>query len=487
LTKERFNGLLCREAKPPSEAVQNIKGRMSCGIGRLGSYALQRDKITHSQWKLIILASLGGGLDYFDFVIYAIFARYISAAFFPNFDPVVSTLLVFMVYAVGFFARPIGGMLLSHFGDRYGRRGVFLFSLMVMSGATFCIGLLPTYGMWGTTASVLLVVVRFLQGMSVGGEVPNAQAYVVETMPKRACFVTGVVQFCVSFGILLATLVNFVLQNTLSQPDLASFGWRIPFLIGGFLGLGALYLRRSLEETPGYQRMGQAVAKSPVSEMLRTRWPALVAGFLSMAVVGGYNGLLFAYMPIYLTNVAGYSPGQVATALNIALAVSSCSVLISAWLGDRLPRHWLLRTGALLLLVFGLPFYDAVVAHSVNLNLLLALAAVAGGFANGVFACVLADLFPTRIRFSGSALGTNLATGIFSGLAPLIVTWLISATGTQVAPAYYLMTCCVIALIASLWLPRYAGQIKAVAEAIGQDDVAARPGYIAFEEAASRG
>jgi MFS family permease len=181
-----------------------------------------------------------------------------------------------------------------------------------------------------------------------------------------------------------------------------------------------------------------------------------------LSVVGGYNGLLFAYMPLYLTNVAGYPPTQVAVALNIALAVSSCGVLTSAWFGDRVPRHWLVRTGAVLLLILSLPFYQAVAAHEGNLYVLMALAGVAGAFANGVFAVILTDLFPTRVRFSGSALGNNLAVGIFSGLAPLTVTWLIAATGTPTAPAFYLMTCCVLALIGSFWLPRYTGQILAV-------------------------
>jgi MFS transporter, MHS family, proline/betaine transporter len=415
--------------------------------------------ISGSQWRTVVLASMGGALDYFDFVIYAIFARYISAAFFPNYDPVVSVMLVFVVYAVGFFARPLGGMLLSHFGDRYGRRRVFIVSLLVMSAATFCVGLLPTYQSWGTAATATLVMLRLLQGLSVGGEGPNAQAYVVETVPRRASFVTGVVQFCVSFGILLATLINFILQNVLGPAEIAAYGWRIPFLIGGLLGFGALYLRQSLHETPGFQQMRQKVSRSPVTEVFRDYWAPLASGTLSMAVVGSYNGLLFAYMPVYLTNVAGYAPNQVAGALTIALTVSSCCVLLSAWAGDYIPRHFLVRTGAGLLLLLALPFYAAVAGHQGSLNGMFALAGVAGGFANGVFSCVLADLFPTRVRFSGSALGTNLSTGIFGGLAPLLAGWLIASTGRPVAPAFYLMGCCVLALVASCWLPRYVGQI----------------------------
>lgn len=409
--------------------------------------------------RLLVLASLGGALDYFDFAVYGIFARYIAGAFFPTTDPTVSILLVFLVYAVGYFARPLGAFILSHFGDKYGRRGVFIFGLSVMSVATLCIGLVPTYQQWGIAASVTLVILRILQGLSVGGEIPGAMAYVVETMPKRACFLSGIVQAFVVLGIVLATTLNYFIQHNLSPEQVAEFGWRIPFIVGGVLGFVAFLMRRSLEETPEFSRMKDAPAKFPVAELLSKYSLPLLVGIGVSAGTVAFNAVLFALLPVYLTNILKYNAVDVAGALNIALLFYAGGLLIVGWLGDRIPREWIVRLGAALLLILAFPFFSMLVDHRGSLALWLSLAALAGSLLAGIFACVLADLFPTRVRYTGSALGTNLSSAVLGGFGPLLSTWLISVTGSPSAPAAYVVGLCAIALVASLWLPRYAGQI----------------------------
>jgi hypothetical protein len=185
------------------------------------------DGIGWPQWRVIILSSLGGALEFYDFVIYSMFAQYIGAAFFPAADPLNSLLLSFTVFAVGYIARPVGGVVFSHFGDKYGRRPVFIVAMLTMSLATTAIGLLPTYAQWGIGASACMVLLRLLQGFSLGGELPGAITYVVETAPRRAGFVAGFVFFCVNSGVALASGLNLTVHKLMAEPDIAAWGWRI--------------------------------------------------------------------------------------------------------------------------------------------------------------------------------------------------------------------------------------------------------------------
>src|SRR5438132_2034524 len=190
-------------------------------------------RISAAGWRIVLLASLGGTLEFYDFVIFGIFAKDIGDAVFPNPTPIISLIVSFGAFAVGYFARPIGGIVLSHFGDRHGRRRVFLISLFAMSGATLGMGLVPSFATWGAAASVLMVVLRLVQGFCLGGELPGALTYVVETAPRQAPFVCGVVFSCVTFGVAAATGVSLALRTWLPAGAVASVGWRIAFMAGG--------------------------------------------------------------------------------------------------------------------------------------------------------------------------------------------------------------------------------------------------------------
>ena len=209
-----------------------------------------RDRITASGWRIVLLASLGGTLEFYDFVIFGIFARDIADAIFPSSSPLVSLMASFAAFAAGYFARPLGGIVLSHYGDRYGRRRVFLWSVFVMSGATLGMGLVPSYGQWGVTASGLMVALRIVQGFCLGGELPGALPYVVETAPRTAPFVCGVVFACVTIGVVAAAGISLSLRTLLAPADVPILGWRIAFILGGLGGILSYMLRRSLEESP---------------------------------------------------------------------------------------------------------------------------------------------------------------------------------------------------------------------------------------------
>jgi len=415
--------------------------------------------IQRSQWRVIILSSLGGALEFYDFVIYSMFAQYIGAAFFPATNQLDSLMYSFSVFAVGYLARPVGGLVFGHFGDKYGRRRVFIISILAMSSATICMGLLPTTASLGITASVLMVLLRLIQGFSLGGELPGAITFVVETAPRTAGFASGFIFFCVNTGVALASGLSLIVHEVLPEPQIMAWGWRVGFLFGGALGLVSFWLRLSLEETAEFQLLRkEASAKLPFVELVRSHPAQVITGISSMVATAGFNGLLFA-MPAFLPRVMGYTPVEAIQAQNVCLVILSAGLLSAAWLGDRIPRRWILGAGGLVLLLSSVPFFNAAASHSVGLLTLFACAGVAASLVNGPMCGVAADLFPTRIRFSGVAVSFNLAFSIFSGIAPLAATWLVARSGSPVGPAYYMCFCAALTLAGSFFLHRYDGRI----------------------------
>jgi MFS family permease len=412
---------------------------------------------------MVLLAGVGGGLEYYDFVVYAIFAPYISRAFFPADDPLTSLLLTFAVFAIGFVARPLGGVILSTIGDRYGRKNVFVGSLFTMSACTAAIGLLPDHATWGITATMLLIALRFVQGMCLGGELPGAVTYVVEVMPERRALACGVVYAFVNGGVVLAAAVNWTLQSTLPPAEAADTGWRIAFVFGGLLGFVSFWLRRSLEETPEFARMlaMKSVARRPLAELFRDFRAPMLVGIGVVSSTSAVNGLLFAHMTPYLVNVLRRDPMQVAVAMNAMLVAMSTVLVLAGALGDRWPKHRILRAGALVVVLGALPWYAAVASREEWLLPLMILAGAAVGIANGTFASTLADLYPARVRFSGVAMSMNLSVMIVSGTAPLLATWLIRQLGDPTAPAWIATAGAALCFVGTFFVARHAAAARA--------------------------
>lgn len=416
-------------------------------------------RIPGAGWRIVLLASLGGTLEFYDFVVFGIFAKDIADAVFPAASPLASLMASFAAFAAGYLARPIGGLVLSHFGDRYGRRTVFLFSIFVMSAATLGMGLVPTFATWGVVASIAMVLLRVIQGLCLGGELPGALTYVVETAPGAAPFVCGLVFSCVTLGVALATGVSLAVRTLLDPSLVPIYGWRIAFILGGLGGVLSFVMRRSLEESPEFARMKSLAVKQPFSEVLRTRPVQTIVGIALLAGTACFNGLFFSHLPAYLTTVLRYDPRSAVLAQTTGVVASALAIVAAGRLASAVaPRH-LLRAGVALLLLGALPFYRALEAHSVSLTLALVLAGLCAGLTNGTFAVLLTDLFPTRVRFTGVALVFNVAFTIFSGLSPLMATTLIRQTGSAAAPAYLMMASALIALVGSLGTRRYGGAV----------------------------
>lgn len=306
-----------------------------------------------------------------------------------------------------------------------------------------------------------LLALRLVQGFCLGGELPGAITYAMETAPQRASLACGMVFACIGAGALLAALVNLGVQELLPLGALPGWGWRIGFLVGGLLGLVSFRLRRAMEETPAFAQMEHRVARLPLRELIVAHPLPVLVGIATTAATACYAGLTMAHMPGYLGEVLHYDRGRVAIALIIGNAALSFGVLAVAWLGDHVPRRHLLALGGALLLVGCWPWYVAAAERSVPLIVLLVLAAAGGSFVCGVFGAVVADLFPTRVRYSGVALAYNVSFTAFSGAAPLLATVAISATGAATAPALVVAGCAALTLLGSLWIGQHRGAWRA--------------------------
>jgi MFS family permease len=417
------------------------------------------DRISAAGWRIVLLASLGGTLEFYDFVIFGIFAKDIADAVFPSASPIASLMASFAAFAAGYLARPIGGIVLSHYGDRHGRRTVFLWSVFVMSGATLGMGLVPSYAQWGVAASALMVLLRLIQGFCLGGELPGALTYVVETAPRIAPLVCGVVFACVTMGVAVATGVSLSVRTFLDPAQVPLYGWRIAFVLGGLGGVLSFLLRRSMEESPEFARLKGLASRQPFGELLRTHSRQVLIGSAVLAGTACFNGLFFSYLPAYLSVVLKYDPRQAVFSQTVGVLASAGGILLAGWLGDRIQPRYLLRTGVTLLTVFALPFYSALEAHAGNLTLLCVAAGLCAGLTNGSFAVLLTDLFPTRIRFTGVALVFNVSFTLFSGMAPLAASTLIRYTGSVISPAYLMMGSALLALVGSVWVNRFGGNV----------------------------
>ncbi len=417
------------------------------------------DSISKAGWWIVLLASLGGTLEFYDFVIFGVFANDIADAIFPNPTPLISLMVSFAAFAAGYLARPIGGIVLSHFGDRFGRRRVFLLSLLVMSAATLSMGLVPSFAVWGVGACVAMVALRLVQGFCIGGELPGALTYVVETAPHRAPFVCGVVFGCVTLGVAAATGVSVFVRTWLPPAQVADLGWRIAFVLGGLFGLLSFVMRRAMEESPEFARLKALAPRHPFREVLQAHRGSVLFGIGIIAATAGFNGLFFAHMPAYLSRVLDYDPREAVVAQTLGVVMHALGIFAVGRIADRVAPHLLMRAGAAALVFLAYPFYLALAGRSLPLSLLLVAAGLCASLVNGTFACLLTDLFPTRVRFSGVALAFNVAFTIFTGTTPLIATSLVRSLGTPTAPALVMVACGLLTLAATFGLHARGGHV----------------------------
>ena len=434
--------------------------------------------------RVVLLSSLGGALEFYDFIVFGVFGAYIAAAFFPAARPAVSQVEALAVFAAGYLARPLGGLMFGRRGDRQGRRSSVLLSLGVMSAATAAMGLVPDYATGGLLSATAFILLRLVQGFCLGGELPGAITYAVEVVPRRhEALACGLIFGCVSTGVLLATGVSEALHLLLSPAGMARWGWRVAFLIGGLLGGASWALRRSLAESPAFLRMKARLYHDvsggrdaePLTKLMRAHRARLLVGVAVTGIVPMFNGLLFAHMSGYLVRLLSYPAASVAAGLNIASAATAVTLVIAGLVADRWSPLGVFRIGCLLLAAGAVPAYLALVEHGLPIWAMFLLIGLSACFTHGTFAFLLADLFPAEVRFSGVALAMNLSSVVFSALGPLLAGLLILWTGWLAVPGVLVAAAALLALGASLVVPRLGGQLDNRLDVVGVYATAPRP------------
>ncbi|OOY10173.1 MFS transporter [Thioclava sp. F36-7] len=407
----------------------------------------------------IMAGFIGNVVEWYDFALYGYLAGVIAPVFFPSNDPTAGLIATYGIFAAGFLMRPLGAAVFGWFGDRYGRARTMQISVVMMAMPTLFLGILPTYAQVGVLAPALLVLVRLLQGLSVGGEFSSSATYLVETAPLKKRGLTGSWANIGSMsGSLLGVGAAALVTNLFDPQTLADWAWRLPFLGGALLGTVAILIRRNLHTSEHFQQhQAGRDDTSPLLEAFTTNRRETLLAVAFAASYGTCYYIAFVYLPEWLSG-QGLMPRDTALLINTAMTVLVIPAMpLAAIVGDRwVPRRvWIaLAIGLLALvawplhewmLVSGGALLPVVVAHAVTFLLL----AVPLGSGPALFA----EMFPERDRLSGYSVAFNIGLGIFGGLTPMIATSLIAATGMVTAPALYMLVAGLIAVIALVFTP----------------------------------
>ncbi|XKH55309.1 MHS family MFS transporter [Citricoccus nitrophenolicus] len=407
------------------------------------------------QRKVLGASFVGTAIEWYDFFIYGSAAALIfGPQFFPSEDPITGTLSAFATFAVGFIARPIGGLLAGHFGDQIGRKKMLLITMLVMGGATVGIGLLPNFAAIGVWAPILLVVLRFVQGLGVGGEWGGAVLMAVEYAPRNRRALFGAFpQMGLPVGIIVSNLVFILVTATLAPEAFAAWGWRVPFLVSALLIIVALYLRFKVEDSPVFQQTqkNDEVHRFPLGELLRHHgWTTLLAGLASAASPAiGY--LYSVYMLSYGTEALGLPQPTMLWLIVGGAVVHLATVLLGALLADRFRQKPVFVAGAVLVVLGAFPFFWLVdTAQPVLILIGFAVLLLAQSFMAGPQAALVAELFPANVRYSGASTAYQIGSIIGGGFAPLIATSLYASFGASWPISLYILALGVLALVAIL-------------------------------------
>ena len=417
--------------------------------------------------KVAFAACFGTFIEWYDFLTFGTLAAYFAVLFFPADDPVAGLLYSLAAFGVGMVVRPVGAALFGSFGDRYGRRKSFIATIGIMGAATFAVGLLPTHAQWGWAATGLLLALRLVQGLAMGGEIGGANVYIAEHAPaNQRGAATSVLQWMGGLGILASSLQIVLLQTWLSDAEFRAWGWRVPFLLSALLMLASVKARLALHESPVFEqlRRTQHTAKTPLRDCLRDPRTLGRMGLLFFCVSAGGSLLFFCsqvYAPIYLKTVVKM---DAVTAGWVTLLATLCLFPLTyagGALSDRIGRRPVVLVGLLLGVVSIFPVYLLLqqwAAQPALVFALLLVPVVALALVTGPQTALLSELFPARTRYTAVGLPHNLAAGWIGGLAPYMVTLIASKTGVALTGLVYPAAFLLLALVVGvLFLPETRG------------------------------
>ncbi|NUO71630.1 MAG: MFS transporter [Frateuria sp.] len=427
---------------------------------QVGTAALSADlarPLNRSDARTLALAALGGALEFYDFVVFVFFALPLSQLFFPpDSAPWLAQLKVYGIFAAGYLARPLGGIVMAHYGDKLGRKRMFTLSVFLMALPTLGIGLLPVYAQVGMLAPLLLLLLRILQGIAVGGEVPGAWVFVAEHVPpRRIGFACASLTSGLTVGILLGSLVAAWISRALAPAALLDHGWRLPFLLGGVFGLLAVWLRRWLSETPVFEAMHarrELVAGLPLAQVAARHRPAVLLSMLVTWMLTAAVVVLILMTPSLVQSAFHVTPARAFLGNNLASAALAAGCLCYGILSDRIGPARTLLAGAAGLLLAGYALYLDLAAGGAHFIALYALAGLAVGVV-GVVPVLMVEAFPPAVRFSGLSASYNLAYALFGGLTPPLIGLLMRRFGV-LAPAHYVAATAVLGMAVACVLLR---------------------------------
>ena len=405
--------------------------------------------------KKVLIASLtGSAIEWFDYFLYGTAAALVfNKIFFPMVDPVIGLILSYLSFSLTFFIRPIGGVLFAHIGDRIGRKKTLVLTLSLMGGATVMIGLLPTYEMIGLWAPVLLILMRIIQGMGIGGEWGGALLLAYEYAPeKRKGFFGSIPQAGVTIGMLMATFI-VSLMTLFSEEDFLSWGWRIPFLLSSVLVLLGLWIRKDIDETPDFQRVkasGQ-VAKAPLRDTLKHHWrEVLIAAGLKVVETAPFY-IFSTFVVSYATSTLTYQKSQALEAVTLGALVATIMIPLMGLLSDKVGRQRMYAISVFVLGLFIVPWF-MLLNTGTTWGIVLATVVAFGVLwapVTAVLGTLCSEIFSANVRYTGITLGYQLGAALAGGTAPLIATGLLAKyDGDWVPVAWYLAFTVTISLIA---------------------------------------
>lgn len=413
--------------------------------------------------RAIVACGIGQVFEIYDFVVYGLLAGALAHAFFPSESAIAGLLSTFATFAVGFVMRPVGAVVIGAYGDRFGRRAALVVTIGLMAASTGVIGLIPSYATLGIWAAVILVICRMAQGFSTGGEWGGAAAFLVEYAPaERRGAISSYQQAATAVGLLAATLVPFVLTSVMSNTSFMAWGWRLPFLLGFVLGPIGFYLRTRVEETPAFERTVEehAITTSPLRRSLTEYTGPMLAAF-GISIIGCVvNYVFMIFVPSFAQRQLHIAPSAAFLSTLIAGVIYLVLTPVFGRLSDRIGRKPLYFAASGSSIVLAYPMFQLMVGMDSVFGLILVqgMASVILTLYTGGICAVLAEQFPTNIRYTALSVSYGFAVAIFGGFAPLISTWLVQMTHNPIAPAYYVIASGVLTFVATIFVQERAGR-----------------------------
>jgi MFS family permease len=413
--------------------------------------------------RAVVAGTVGTVIEAYDFLLYVLVAPLVFAKlYFPGSDPLVGTLQAFGIYAVGFISRPVGAAFFGHYGDRIGRKATLIATLLLTGLSTFAVGFVPGYASIGIWGAVILTIVRFIQGMGIGGEWGGATLIAMEWAKTNAHrgFITGWTQWGGPAGLFFANIA-ILAMSAISGDQFLDWGWRVPFWISiVMVGVG-LYIRLGILETPVFQRLldEERVASAPVIEVIRRQPRQIILTALCRMAEQAPFYIFAAFVFTYGTTVLHSSRDLLLTALLTATGLSVVTIPLSGYISDRIGRKRMYLIGAVTMGIFGFVYFAMLnTAVPAVIFFAIILSFIPHDMMYGPQAALIAECFSPRLRYSGASLGFHLSSVIAGGPAPLIATALFAATGSGYSIAIYILFCAIVSVSATAFLPDYTNR-----------------------------